>query len=490
MKKEFLLASLILLTSPLTLKTANADNDDHHTYSSESLHAAKSLSKAFENVAKTLSPSVVNVSTTSKAQVDLDGLESPFKEFFGERFFERFKEQGDTPKQGLGTGVIIDSNGHILTNHHVVGDADKVEIRFLDNDKGYQAEVVGKDPATDLAVLKVQGAPSSLLQPAKLGSSDNLKIGEWVVAIGNPFGLDHSITAGIVSAKGRSLMMPDRYEDFIQTDAAINPGNSGGPLVNLSGEVVGINSAIFSRSGGYMGIGFAIPSAIAKSVSESLINQGRVVRGWLGVTIQNLSEELAKSFGVDTTKGVLVGQVQTDSPADTAGLKQGDIIVGVSGKNVEDVNQLKNKIAGTKPGTTVSILVIRGGNREAIDVKIAELPSDISSILRKPGKSEPNKNDALKETIGIIVQDITEELAASLDLGTSEGVIVAKVSKGSPAYEGGLRSRDIIKKVGETKVSSVSELLKLLSDEVLKIGVRLIVEQQGMERFVFIKIDE
>lgn len=490
MKKQILLASLILLTNPLSLKEVDADNLEQPTYSGESLRAAQSLSNAFEYVAKTLSPSVVNVSTTSKAQVDLDGLESPFKEFFGERFFERFKEQGNTPKQGLGTGVIIDTHGHILTNHHVVGDADKVEIRFLDNDKGYQAEVVGKDPATDLAVLKVQGAPPSLLKPAKLGSSDNLKIGEWVVAIGNPFGLDHSITAGIVSAKGRSLMMPDRYEDFIQTDAAINPGNSGGPLVNLSGEVVGINSAIFSRSGGYMGIGFAIPSAIAKSVSESLISQGRVVRGWLGVTIQNLSEELAKSFGVNSTKGVLVGQVQPDSPADTAGLKQGDIIVSISGNNVEDVNQLKNKIAGTKPGSTVNILVIRGGKREAIDVKIAELPSDLSTILRKPSKTKLTKNDALKDNIGIIVQDITEELAASLDLDTSEGVIVAKVSKGSPAYEGGLRTRDIIKKVGSTKINSVAELLEILTEEALKAGVRLIVEQQGMERFVFIKIDE
>jgi serine protease Do len=465
-----------------------------HFVHAESLASAKAharqLSDAFQKVAEVITPSVVNISATKKVRVANNGPRQqqqlppdpffdPFREFFGDDLFERFRQGpgGGAPQQGLGTGVIIDDKGHILTNNHVIGEADEVIVRLHGDTQNYQAEIVGSDPRSDLAVIKIK--PKGTLIPAQLGDSEKLQIGEWVVAAGNPFGLDNTITAGIVSAKGRSLMNTGQYEDFIQTDAAINPGNSGGPLVNLDGEVVGINTAIFSRSGGYMGIGFAIPSNMAKSVMSSLISEGRVIRGWLGVAIQNLSEELAQSFNYPSTEGALVGQVQPDGPAEEAGLKQGDIVISFNGRKVKDVNDLRNQVAATAPKTSTNIEVIRDGRKKAIPVTVGELSAKTPEI-------ESHVEETQME-IGVTVEDLTPALAQRLRSQRTQGVVVTRVEPGSIAEQAGIRARDIIIDVNGKIVSSSEEFRGALSEAALKKGVRLILESQGMERFVFLK---
>ena len=325
---------------------------------------AEELSQAFERVAETITPSVVTISTesTPKKSKAKQG-DDPLRKFFGDDFLDKMVP---TPQRGLGTGVIVDEQGHIITNNHVIGESTEVSVR-LSNERTVKAKVVGTDPRTDLAVIKIK-VKAELPKPAKLGDSEKLKIGEWVVAAGASFGLDNTITAGIVSAKGRALSGGSQYEDFIQTDAAINPGNSGGPLVNLRGEVIGINTAIVSKSGGYMGIGFAIPINMAKQVLGSLITNGKVTRGWLGVGIQNLNEDLARSFDYDATEGALVGHVDPKGPAKKAGLQQGDIIVQVGNDRIKNVNQLRNLVAGIKPSTTTELTLIRAGRKETKSV--------------------------------------------------------------------------------------------------------------------------
>ncbi|MBX7145414.1 MAG: DegQ family serine endoprotease [Oligoflexia bacterium] len=457
----------------------------------ESQRVARGLSVAFEEAAKIITPSVVNVSSTVKAKAarvrgrpgSPEGVE-PFRDFFGDDLFDRLfpdQGQGGAPaQQGLGTGVIIDDAGHILTNNHVVGEADDISVRLQDG-RTFKAQVIGKDSRTDLAVIKIKATG---LTPAKLGESDNLKIGEWVVAAGNPFGLDNTITAGIVSAKGRAIMGGNQYEDFIQTDAAINPGNSGGPLVNLDGEVVGINTAIFSRSGGYMGIGFAIPISMARNVMQSLIAKGKVVRGWLGVGIQNLSEDLAKSFKHSSTEGALVGQVQEDGPAVKAGVKQGDIIVELNGEKIRNSNQLRNLVATLTPGTTANLKLIRDGKSQDVSVKIGELPQQISEEETEvTGDEEASASDVL----GAKLQNLTPELAKRLHSKQARGVLVQALKPDGLGALAGLQPSDIIISVNGKRVGSVSDLKELLSPQALAAGVRMIVETQGMERFVFLK---
>lgn len=446
---------------------------------------ARSMSKAFEQVAATTTPSVVNIKATKKAKANpnrpqMPRLPDPFFDFFGEDFMERHGGGDPVPQEGLGTGVIISAEGHILTNNHVVGEADEVEVRVHNRTDAIRAEVVGTDPRSDLAVIKIK-ANGMNISPARLGDSDHLKIGEWVLAIGNPFNLDHTVTAGIVSAKGRSNLNQGQYEDFIQTDAAINPGNSGGPLVNLNGEVVGINTAIFSRSGGYMGIGFAIPSNMAKVVANSLIEKGKVIRGWLGVVIQPLTEELAKSFEYGGTEGALVGQVQPESPAAKAGLKQGDIILEFSGTKIKNVNHLRNLVAQTSPGNKIEIVFMRAGKRETLSVKIEELPAQ--------GSEEP-KSEQTETSIGITVDTLTPDLAQRLGSKRAKGVIITNVAPGSVAAAALLSRGDIITSVNGQEVENAKEFRKLVTEEALKKGVRLLVESNGMERFAILRSRE
>lgn len=445
---------------------------------SGALAQARSLSKVFSSVAEKVSASVVSVRSVKKAKpmpeknLQNDPFFERFKDFFGEDFMEKF----DAPQQGLGTGVIVDERGYILTNNHVIGQADEIEVSFNGGTKTFKAKLIGVDPKSDLAVIKIE--PSSKLTAAKIGDSDSLKIGDWVVAAGNPFGLSGTITAGIVSAKGRSLGNVGQYEDFIQTDAAINPGNSGGPLCNLEGEVVGINTAIFSRSGGYMGVGFAIPSNMAKTVMDSLIIHGKVVRGWLGVGIQNITEELGKSFGYSGMEGALVGQVSEGSPADKAGLKQGDIITSYGSDSVKNMNDLRNRVAATAPGTSVKMKVFREGVDKELSVQIEELQNqpEEEKEITKQSESE----------IGVAVNALSPELAARLKTKKNRGVVITRVVPGSIGERAGLSTKDIIVSVNGKIISSEKEFNAAVTKEALKRGIRVVVETEGMERFVFL----
>lgn len=449
---------------------------------------AQSLSNSFETVANGITPSVVSISAIKKPK-KISGQRKqlgenpfdPFRDFFGGDPLSPFQAPDDGGQQGLGTGVVVDEKGYILTNNHVVGEADELTV-VLNDKRRFKAQIVGRDPKTDIAVIKIN---ASNLSAARLGDSDKLKIGEWVIACGNPFGLSNSITAGIVSAKGRSISRGGQFEDFIQTDAAINPGNSGGPLLNLKGEVVGINTAIFSRSGGYMGIGFAIPIGMARSVMESLITKGKVIRGWLGVSIQNLTEDLSKSFAYpEGTEGALVGSVSAGSPAAKAGVLQEDIITGFNGTKITDVNQLRNLVASTSPGQNVSIEVFRDKQKKTLTVKVDELTGQDEEMLAQEEKLDSSAD------LGIDLQTLTPELARQLRTKKTSGVIVTNVQPGGLADSAGLLPRDIILSVNKQGVKSVKDLLSLVTEKSLREGIRLIVETQGMEHFVFLKSEE
>jgi len=472
--------SLFLISACIPFCTAFAQDE---------MASALQISAAFENVAKEITPSVVSVQSSSKPIArkvgprgggTQDPFFDPFKEFFGDDFMDKFQAPEDKGgQQGLGTGVVISADGIILTNHHVAGEADSITVKTQDG-KTYKAERIGTDARSDICVLKVKGAN---LQPAKLGDSDNLKIGEWVVAAGNPFGLDNSITAGIVSAKGRSIMGGGQFEDFIQTDAAINPGNSGGPLVNLKGEVIGINTAIFSRSGGYMGIGFAIPVKMAKNVLDSIMSKGKVVRGWLGVSIQNLTEDLSSSFQHQGTEGALVGQVQDKTPAAKAGIKQGDIITKFNGEDIKNVNQLRNLVAGTAPGSNVPVEVIREGEKKTLTATVEELPATLTE------EGEPASSQVSAD-VGLNLENLTPDIAHQLRTKRTEGIVVTGVVPGSIAQESGIQPRDIIVSINGKPIKSVKEFNNLVDEKALKKGLRLVVETQNMERFVYLKSDE
>lgn len=482
--------ALALIWLPLGPVAYSQDNTE------QGIKYAQELSSVFAKIAEKITPSVVNISASQKAtkphkderrRLPNDPFFDPFREFFGEDFMERFAPPNNRRRgrqfEGLGTGVIVDQKGHILTNNHVLGNSEDVElkVRFHDDHELYDAKVVGRDPRTDLAVIKIDPDDVGSLVPASLGSSDDLRIGEWVIAAGNPFGLDNTITAGIVSAKGRSIIGGGQYEDFIQTDAAINPGNSGGPLVNLKGEVVGINTAIFSRSGGYMGIGFAIPITMARNVLESLVKEGRVIRGWLGVVIQNLTDELAESFEHQGEDGVLIGQVQNDSPADSAGLEQGDIVIEFDGEEITDVNQLRNLVAQIRPGQRVKVVVMRAGRKKSINVKIGELPDDDEM----PAMADPS--DDIDEEIGLSVEELTPSIASRLKTDLKKGVVVTQVLPGSMAQRASLQRGDIIVKINGNTIDSLEDYREAISEIDLSKGVRLLVETRGMQRFVFLR---
>ncbi|THJ17936.1 MAG: Do family serine endopeptidase [Nitrospira sp. CG24B] len=352
---------------------------------------------------------------------------------------------------GSGSGLIVDSDGHIVTNNHVIGDANEIEVRFSDKTKRI-AHVVGKDPDTDLAVLKV--TTDRPLPSARFGDSAGVKVGQWVLAVGNPFGLDRTVTLGVVSGIGRENINLSRYENFIQTDASINPGNSGGPLFNLRGEVIGINTAIINFA---QGIGFAIPSNMAKQVIEQLLAKGKVVRGWLGVGIQPLTAELAKKFGVTEGEGVLVNEVFEKDPAALAGIKPGDVIVRIDGAIVDSPNKLSRLIATLIPGTTSKIEVVRDLKRLTMDVPLTER-RDAAIIA-----SLPQQEEKLEVKLGLDLQDLTSALAERFKLRESKGVLIAKVEPNSRAQAEGLREGDLIKEVNRLEVSSVGEFMSAIA---------------------------
>ena len=440
--------------------------------------AARDLSVAFQVVAEEVRPSVVRISTRRErsAAAGSSFPQSPFGDLF-DRFFDAPRGPRPFFQEGLGSGFVISDEGYVVTNHHVIDGADEIRVHTHD-ERELEAELVGSDPRTDLAVLRIEGSD---LGPVRFGASESLQVGEWVVAVGNPFGLTSTITAGIVSATGRSNLRLTDYEDFIQTDAAINPGNSGGPLVNLDGEVVGINTAIFSRSGGYMGIGFAIPADLARPVIDSLIEDGRVVRGWLGAWIQDLDEDLARSFDFDSKNGVLIGDVDPDGPSAAAGVESGDIVVSYAGRPVENADELRFAVAGTPPGSEVELEIWRDGRRRTIEVEIGELPE------AEPAAA-PASSRGL-ESSGMAVQTLTPELAARRGLERdARGALVTDVVPGGPAARAGVRPGDVVVAVGSRDVESAAELRDALARSDLQDGVRLTLLSGQARRFAFLQV--
>lgn len=422
-----------------------------HIYTPKVPKSLARESEAFSDIVKAVSPTVVNISSTKTIRRSL-----PFSHFFDfespfEDFFEPFRIPKKWKEQSLGSGVIVSSDGYIITNYHVIEKADEIKVTLYDK-KDYRGKVIGSDPKTDIAILKIaaKGLPA-----IKWGNSDELQVGEFVLAFGNPYGFSHTVTMGIISALGRANVGIAEYEDFIQTDAAINPGNSGGPLVNIKGELIGINTAIFSRTGGYQGIGFAVPSNMAQLVMEHLVKKGKVTRGWLGITIQQVTPELAKQFGIKEPKGALVSDITRNSPAEKAGLKRGDVIVELNGKTINDVESLRNMVAQSELGSTIKLKVIRAGKPIPINAVIAELPKEFAEATPEKPKEEPTEENALA---GFSVIELTPEIAKQLGLPREEkGVVIVRVEPDSSAEESGLRKGDVIQEINKKRISNLSE---------------------------------
>ncbi|MDD1015868.1 DegQ family serine endoprotease [Pseudomonas rubra] len=444
----------------------------------------------FTTLVEQASPAVVNISTKQKLpdrkyaagqMPDLEGLPPMFREFFERNMPQTPRSpRGDRQReaQSLGSGFIISSDGYVLTNNHVVADADEIIVRLSDRSE-LQAKLVGTDPRTDVALLKVEGKDLPIV---KLGDSEKLKVGEWVLAIGSPFGFDHSVTKGIVSAKGRTLPN-DTYVPFIQTDVAINPGNSGGPLFNMSGEVVGINSQIFTRSGGFMGLSFAIPIDVAIDVSNQLKKDGKVSRGWLGVVIQEVNKDLAESFGLDKPAGALVAQVLEDGPAAKGGLQVGDVILSMNGQPIVMSADLPHLIGGLKDGAKAKLDIIRSGKRQSLDITIGALPDDDAEIASNlTGGVERSSN-----RLGVSVSDLTAEQKKSLEL--KGGVVIKEVQDG-PAALIGLRPGDVISHLNNQAILSAKQFTEIAKELPKNRSVSMRVLRQGRASFITFKLAE
>ena len=443
----------------------------------------------FTELVEQASDAVVNISTTQKAtsgHMNLpEGIEIPdlpegspfgdlFKHFFGER-------GGGTPRpqeaKSLGSGFIISKDGYILTNNHVVKDADEVIVRLADR-RELKAEIIGTDGRSDVALLKIK---ADNLPVVKIGKSDALKVGEWVLAIGSPFGFDRSATAGIVSAKGRALPR-ENYVPFIQTDVAINPGNSGGPLFNLDGEVVGVNSQIYSRTGGYMGLSFAIPIEVAMDVASQLKAHGKVSRGWLGVLIQDVTLELAESFGMSKPQGALIARVMPDSPAEKAKMQVGDIVVSFNGKEVERSSSLPPVVGSTPVGKKVPVKVIRGGRSQTLWVKLGELPEQGETIARAETSKTTSDN-----RLNVSVADLTDDQRKELEI--DDGILVETVGDGA-AGDAGIREGDIILRIDSKPVKNIDEFEKLIEKLPNGKSIAILVQRRGGPIFLALKVPE
>jgi serine protease Do len=464
---------------------------------------ARAAPESFADLAERLSPAVVNISTTQKVETQAQNAPpqefqfppgSPFEEFFKE-FFDRNRQgkKNDRPRRAtsLGSGFIIDKAGLVVTNNHVIQGADGISVRLADG-RRFDAEVVGRDPKTDVALLRI--AEKVELPFVEVGNSDKLRVGDWVMAIGNPFGLGNSVTAGIVSARGRDIQMGS-YDDFIQTDASINRGNSGGPLFNMDGEVIGINTAIFSPSGGSVGIGFAIPSTQAFAIVKQLKKYGRTRRGWLGVSIQMVTEEIAEGLGLKDAKGALVAGVLEDSPAERAGLEQGDVIIEFDDKEISSMRGLPRIVAETEIGKEVDVKVWRRGEEITIDVTLGELEEAEMQLANKKGEQPakaagvPEKVDALGMTIAPINPEIRKKFEFPED---EQGVVVLEVDGDSAAAEKGIRAGDIIVEVSQQEVSQPDQVLKEIGKvkEAKRRSVLLLLKRAGDLRFVAVRLSD
>lgn len=462
------------------------------------VESLRQTSKAFAEVARKVSPSVVLIQVEREAEAaqmspfgfpfgNGDGDNFPFGDDFLRRFFgdrlpdsPRFNAPGKKQQQGKqrsvvgqGSGFVFAANNnktYILTNNHVVEGNDKISVKFLDG-REFEAKIKGTDPKSDIAVIEIE---ASGLPAVQIGDYSQLEVGEWVVAIGNPFGLSHTLTVGVVSAKGRTSLGINDYEDFIQTDAAINPGNSGGPLVNLDGEVIGMNTAIFSRSGGYMGIGFAIPINLVQRIANQLIEKGEVVRGYLGIMIQPLTADLAKSFELKNEKGILIAQVTKNSPADKAGLKAGDVIVNFQGRPVSEVGDFRNQVALEQPGSKVEFDIVRDGKQRSITVKIDKMTDN---------KLAAQESSQASEKLGLAVQTITADLAKQLGIKAGKGVVVTEVAPGSVAMMAGISRGSVILEVNRKAVNTATEFDQAVKNSANN-KVLLLVRDDDVSRYV------
>jgi serine protease Do len=461
-----IIASFVLLT--LSFSTSLAQKDP----------GSQSTPGSFSELVKKASLSVVNISVVKVvkgrgAQIPF-GPGDPFRDFFDRFFGDQMPKE--FKQKGLGTGFIIEKEGFIMTNNHVVEDADEITVRLADEQE-FDAKIIGRDPKTDLALIKIEATRP--LAPLPLGDSDGLEVGDWVVAIGNPFGLGNTVTAGIVSAKYRQLGA-GAYDNFIQTDASINPGNSGGPLLNTSGEVIGINSAIFSQSGGSIGIGFAIPVNMAKDLLPQL-KKGKVVRGWLGVMIQPITSELKDKLKLKDEKGALVADVTKGGPAEQAGILRGDVIVSFDGKEIKESSELPYIVASTPVGKTVTVEVIRKDDKRSFQVKLGELKEE-EERPEEVGEARPN--------LGMTVQEITPELAARLSLSETSGILVVQVEDNTPAAEAGIRPGDIIVEVDQAPVKDLGQFNQKIGTYERGDTILFLVKRQGTTVYLTLKVTE
>lgn len=445
--------------------------------------AGKGLPDNIANLVEKMGPSVVNIYTTTTKKTRQG--QSPFHDDreipdFFKKFFDMPSPEQQPPKerksQSLGSGVIISADGYIVTNNHVVEEAEEIKVRCTDYEE-YDAKIIGRDPKTDVALIKIE--PKNGLTHIKFGDSEKLRVGDWVIAIGNPFGFENTVTAGIVSGKSRSIG-GGPYENFIQTDASINMGNSGGPLFDLDGDLVGINTAIFSRGGGNIGLGFAIPVNMVKNVVEQLKKHGTVTRGWLGVMIQHVTAELAEQFGLDRPVGALVGEVMKDSPAADGGIKQGDVIVDFMGKEITKMSLLPSLVAQTPVGTKAELTIIRKGKKKKLTIKIGKLDEEQIAGGASPGESTSRK-------LGLTVQELTPELAQSLGIDEKKGLLISNVESGSPASTAGLKRGEIIIEVNQQTVEKIKDLNKILGKIKPNENILLLTKKDGHTRFIVIK---
>jgi serine protease Do len=456
------------------------------------ISALRQVSKAFAKIAEEASPAVVGIKAEKTITYEQPTFRDwpfgeqfdPFEDDIFDRFFRWYSPRRRAPQQrkyqqtAQGSGFIVSSDGYILTNNHLVGEADKVLVK-IGNDPEVEAKVIGTDPDTDVAVIKVDAKDLTHLEMA---DSDKLEVGEWVVAIGNPFRLSQTVTAGIVSAKGRSGFRLAEFEDYIQTDAAINPGNSGGPLLNLDGKVVGINTFIISQSGGYMGIGFAIPINIAKYVYQRLVEKGEVERGYLGIFYEELTPETAPTFGLDKdTKGVAIAEVVKDSAAEKAGLKRYDVIVELDGKSVENGNEFLNRVAMLKPGTKVSIVVLRNGKRKTLTAELEKRP---------PQDQMPGAEQEASLKLGFTVKNLTDEYAERLGFEGLSGVVVTSVEAGSQAAKKGITAGMLIMEVNREAVKNTSDFEEAIQKAKKDESVLLLVNDGRYTRFIVLKLGD
>ena len=428
---------------------------------------------------------------------DSQYLNNPL-DLYNDEFFRRFfpdlrppknqqPKRNQNPKrqfrqEGMGSGSIVNRKGYILTNHHVVGDADRILVVLFDGTEK-EAKLVGTDPESDIAVVKINGKDLSVLP---MGNSDDILVGEDVIAVGNPFGLIQTVTYGIVSAKGRSNVGINEYENFIQTDAAINPGNSGGPLVSLRGEIVGVNSAIFSRSGGYQGIGFAVPINMARKIMFDLIEKGTVSRGWLGVGIQDVSKDLAKAFKLENTKGSLITGVMEDTPAQKAGIRKGDVVIKINEKLIQDSNHLRNEIANAGAFKDVEMEIIRDGESILVKLELGERPKKISQVKVLP---KSNKDSNQMNLLGMTLEEINEENSRKFGIDLKSGLLIVGVDPLSPSGKTGISQGMVIQELERQMVENIKDFKKIVNDIDLDKGILILVSSKNGSRYIFIQSD-